>query len=391
MATMIPNLARAQAVAAHGPAERPAESPASVPAAAQKRISVIVANRNYGLWLGETIDSVLCQDYPNKELIVVDTDSNDSSRAVIESYGDRLKALYLTIRGQGVGINAGFASATGDIVIFLDSDDLLAPGALTAIATAFEPGTAHVSWTLRHIDEHGRKLGQVWPEEPLPRGLSPLDGYRKWGAIYAPPHSGNAYVRPFLETVMPLEPPYTKPGVSPADGYFIIMSWLFGKSKHLTDELGFYRIHGSNLSGIAKRASLKVVETELLFAEDKDRRLKERADVIGLKIAPDEGVSRSVRYQKLRLYAARLGRDTSGTAAIPLSSVLKDGLRAAFSASNKPFATRLKYVAFFALFAIMPASLLEEFGPDLFSDQGRRVLYSSLGDWVRQVWRPAVD
>ena len=63
-------------------------------------------------------------------MIVVDDGSTDDSRRVIESYGDRVTAIFQENGGQAAAFNTGFAASSGEIVIFLDADDLLAPDAV---------------------------------------------------------------------------------------------------------------------------------------------------------------------------------------------------------------------------------------------------------------------
>lgn len=102
------------------------------------RISVITPSYNQGQFLEETIRSVLLQGYPNLEYIVIDGESSDNSVAIIEKYAEHL-AYWVSEpdRGQTNAINKGFARATGEIMGWLNSDDLLLPGALHAIAQAF--------------------------------------------------------------------------------------------------------------------------------------------------------------------------------------------------------------------------------------------------------------
>lgn len=85
------------------------------------------------------MNSVLMQDYPHLEYIVVDPGSTDGSRELIERYRDRLATVILEPdRGAPDGLNKGFQHATGDIFGFLNSDDVLLPGALRAVSQAFE-------------------------------------------------------------------------------------------------------------------------------------------------------------------------------------------------------------------------------------------------------------
>ena len=90
-------------------------------------VSVIIGNYNYGRFISEAIESALNQTYKNFELIVVDDGSTDNSREIIESYGDKLTAIFQENGGQGRAFNAGFAVSKGEIICFLDSDDYYYP------------------------------------------------------------------------------------------------------------------------------------------------------------------------------------------------------------------------------------------------------------------------
>jgi len=95
------------------------------------RISVITPSYNQGHFLDQTIRSVLDQNYPNLEYIIIDGGSTDQSVEIIKKYEDQL--LYWVSepdRGQSHALNKGFARATGDILCWINSDDCLEKGAL---------------------------------------------------------------------------------------------------------------------------------------------------------------------------------------------------------------------------------------------------------------------
>jgi GT2 family glycosyltransferase len=102
------------------------------------KISVVLVSFNQAAFVEEAICSVLEQGYPNLELVVIDGASTDGSVAILSRYRDRC-AHFLSEPdgGQSEGLNKGFARATGEILCWLNSDDLLEPGALFRVAQAF--------------------------------------------------------------------------------------------------------------------------------------------------------------------------------------------------------------------------------------------------------------
>ncbi|WP_051003774.1 glycosyltransferase [Sphingobium sp. SYK-6] len=102
------------------------------------RISVIVPTRNQAHFIGDTMRSLVRQGYPNLEIIVCDGASTDETTQVLREF-ERHITYYISEpdEGQSHAINKGMAAASGDILTWLNSDDLLASGALHAVAFAF--------------------------------------------------------------------------------------------------------------------------------------------------------------------------------------------------------------------------------------------------------------
>ena len=103
------------------------------------KISVITITYNSETVIEETIKSVVSQDYPNLEYIIIDGASKDGTLAVVEKYRDKIaKVVSEPDKGISDAFNKGVKHATGDIIGIINSDDVLLPGALSAVADAYE-------------------------------------------------------------------------------------------------------------------------------------------------------------------------------------------------------------------------------------------------------------
>lgn len=94
-------------------------------------VSVVIPTYNHVSYLKQAVDSVLKQDYPNIELIVLDDGSTDGTRDVLESYGSRIYWESHRNMGQSSTLNKGWSMSKGDILAYLSADDLLLPRAVT--------------------------------------------------------------------------------------------------------------------------------------------------------------------------------------------------------------------------------------------------------------------
>lgn len=127
------------------------------------RISIVVPSFNQGMFIDATLQSIIHQQYPNLELIVVDGGSTDNTLDVIKQYEDHL-AWWVSEpdTGQTSAINKGFMRSSGDVMAWINSDDIIAPGALHKIAEYFiyNPKVHAVYGNRIIINEAGLEIGR---------------------------------------------------------------------------------------------------------------------------------------------------------------------------------------------------------------------------------------
>jgi cellulose synthase/poly-beta-1,6-N-acetylglucosamine synthase-like glycosyltransferase len=213
-----------------------------------RRLSVVIPNYNYGRFVGSAIGSALALEWPDVEVIVVDDGSTDDSEAVIRTFGSRVTAIFQENSGPRVACNAGFATSTGDVVIFLDSDDVLDPLIAREIAAVWHSGASKVQVQMQRIDADGRAVGGVFPRY---RSVPTSDQIRHWmtttTAYPTPPGSGNAYARSFLDQLFPLDDQCG----DATDSACLAAAPFLGDVVTIAKPLVGYRWHGDNRSSLA--------------------------------------------------------------------------------------------------------------------------------------------
>ncbi len=130
--------------------------------ASEPLVSIVTPSRNQGRFLEATIQSVLSQDYPRIEYIIVDGGSTDGSVDVIRNHAPQLSWwISEPDGGQTDAINKGFSHANGEILAWLNSDDTYEPGAVAAAVQALQacPACGMIYGGAHYIDERGRIVG----------------------------------------------------------------------------------------------------------------------------------------------------------------------------------------------------------------------------------------
>ncbi|MGH7857319.1 MAG: glycosyltransferase family 2 protein [Candidatus Binatia bacterium] len=133
------------------------------------RVAIVTPSFNQARFLRETIESVLGQSYPHIDYLVVDGGSTDGSLEVLRSFGERVRWISEPDRGQADAIAKGFARTNGEILAWINSDDILLTRAVEEAVTAFrsrpDAGLVYANGLL--LDEQGRVTGRFpWVEPP---------------------------------------------------------------------------------------------------------------------------------------------------------------------------------------------------------------------------------
>lgn len=126
-------------------------------------VSVVIPTYNHARFLRQAIDSALGQTLPPREVIVIDDGSSDGTPDIVAEYGHRIRAVRHTNRGVAATRNAGAALATGELLAFLDADDVWLPRKLELQVEQFrrdvDLGFAHCG--VEEIDGHGSVLRRI--------------------------------------------------------------------------------------------------------------------------------------------------------------------------------------------------------------------------------------
>ncbi len=294
----------------------------------QPLVSVVINNYNYARYLGAAIESALAQTYSRVETIVVDDGSTDESSDVIARFDGRITPISKSNGGQGSALNAGFAASSGEIVIFLDSDDMLHPDAVERIVAGWNPQFAKLHFRLTRLDRDGREIGtEPRAGQRLPEGKT-WPAFLRHGRYVTPATSGSAYARWALQRVMPMP---AQPYVYAADAYLNNSVVFQGPLGAIQEPLGVYRVHGSNDSlGNVLSADVKRVRYLMAREHRNDAVFREQLYRLGIT---GKSEARYRYYQRLKLrtlswkidplHHPKQGDDASTLAAMALHAVWK--------------------------------------------------------------------
>ncbi|WFU39387.1 glycosyltransferase [Bradyrhizobium sp. CB82] len=318
------------------------------------KISIVITVYNYERYVGLAIDSALNQTRPANEIVVVDDGSIDGSRRIIAGYGDRIRAIFQANQGNIAAFEVGYREATGDVLLFLDADDILLPTAVENVAAHWREGVSKVQFNLEIIDGAGRRLGRSFCA--FPKSYTPDDVRTEFvqsGTYIWPVMSGNAYSREFLRQVVPLNPPVGY------DGALNTIAPLYGNVVTVQATLGQYRLHGRNISrndarGRAQRfpdfrrqIGFRVAEFDIL---------KAHCDRKSMHVQATRPIDNEIVFVNYRLASRKLGLGYVGQDADTSGSLLRRGIWLA-ATSTTGWSTAASHIVWFTALFLSPSWL----------------------------------
>lgn len=220
------------------------------------KLAIVIPCYNYEKFVERAIRSVLDQGNNDCEVVVVDDGSTDRSWDVISRTG--VTAFRVENGGARQACLYGADRTTAPFVLFLDADDELKAGSISEIIELLDPDVAKLQFSLSLIDADGKDLNDP---------LAPLSSFRsrealaeevlKKGVYKSPPTSGNVFRRDLVELLR--EATYDRF----VDGVILFAAPFVGDVVSTSRELGRYRIHGSNDSGLGRLPGTASLERDM--------------------------------------------------------------------------------------------------------------------------------
>ncbi len=315
-------------------------------------VSIVINNYNYGKYLNDAIDSALNQTVPAREIVVVDDGSTDDSRAIIESYADLISPVFQENGGQRKAYNSGFRVTSGDLILFLDADDILDSTVVEEISRAWKAGASKLHFPLRVASSisDDRTLPIV-PEDGLPEG-DLLPAMLSNGYYLSSPGSGNVYSRDFLKKILPM----SESSRYCADTITIFSAPFYGNIIAIHQPLGIYRVHGGNGYTGTQTSSNEIqrfIENDferikLIAAESEKRGLEFKRNCL----------NSDMHHIKLRLALLRLDPQIDPFGHVGVARLALRGIRAAVKRGRASTWRKLLFIAWFAVLAMAPTRMV---------------------------------
>jgi len=342
-------------------------------------VDIVINNHDYGAYLETAIESARAQTYDRARVIIVDDGSTDDSRRILAEQGDDVTVVLKENGGQASALNAGMAESAGDVVIFLDADDVLRPETAARAVAAFaaDEKLVKVQFRMETIDEGGRPTGEVKPDPHLPM---PTGDLREAELAY--PYdlvwmatSANAFRASAVRQILPI--PENAYPVTGADWYLVHLTALLGRVASLEGIGASYRVHGANsyeLSGA--EIDLRHLRQAVEFADATSTELLALAAELGL---PHPSRILSLADLANRMTSLRLDPGSHPLASDRRLGLLRDAASACRRRDNASVAMKCFFVAWFAAMTFVPRRLASHLAVLFMFSSRRRALNGLLG------------
>jgi glycosyltransferase involved in cell wall biosynthesis len=225
--------------------------PFSLPALPEQPLfSVLVRNHNYARYVGVALQSVLDQTYRNFEVIVCDDGSTDNSREVIAAYvrkDSRVRLVEQKNGGVASAANTAYEQSKGELIAFLDSDDLFKPRKLETVLRTFEsnPRSGFCVDRIQPFSDDGQALGPPYPPNVDYGWIGP-EKLRQGSLSFLPPVSGLAFRREIAAHLFPIPVQLER-----LEDCYLCTAQFLTEISLAPECLTEYRVHPAHITGVS--------------------------------------------------------------------------------------------------------------------------------------------
>ena len=273
-------------------------------------VSVLITNYNYGRFIGEALESVSTQTYRRLEIVVCDDGSTDDSCDVVEAAAardDRIRLISQANAGQAAAFNTAYRASSGDVLCFLDADDLYLPHKVQTVLDTFRRDRSGL--LVHHmmiVDADRNELQRIPTFTRLESGWIGQRVIRRGGRWRWMPTTGMCLRRELAAAIFPVP---EEPFRIDADTFILELAPLLGRVVGVEEILGLYRLHGANAYSRARVDSSSIGRTihSISTAVDQVNQRLEQLDVAPVRL----DATRNVELREQRFLSHTLERSVS--------------------------------------------------------------------------------